>query len=85
MPTEHTGWYVDVHMENRLHVESYSELNPLRVLDIVIEKWPGKVRRIKLEKKTRTVITPPAITPKAIVTEGGRHINAITGETVGVE
>ena len=80
MPTEHTGWYVEVHMENRLHVESYSELDPLRVLDIVIEKWPGKVRRIKLDKKTRTIIVP-----RAIVTENGRHINAVTGETVGTE
>jgi hypothetical protein len=80
MPTEHTGWYVDIHMDNRLHIESYSELDPLKVMDIVLEKWPGMVRRLKLEKKTRTVIVP-----KAIVTEGGRHINALTGETVGVE
>lgn len=53
---EHNGWYTETHIDNRLHVASFSELNMMDVLDIIVEKWPGRVRRIKFEKKTRTVI-----------------------------
>lgn len=79
---EEKGWFVEIYRGCVIHNVSYEETNPSKVISTILENWSGQdvVRRLTLSKKTRLTLTP-----EPIVTEQGRFINVLNGETLRIE